>query len=83
MAESALARALAHPNGSINIGFVWVGDNVQGFSRPPAFVRMTKQKRAAALGIIIAPCSKQQVRDEKVHTVQPSNGMVHVPVSQT
>ena len=34
-------------NGSVNIGLLWISDNIQGRSRPQVFVRPQKDKKAA------------------------------------
>jgi len=35
-------------NGSVNIGLLWISDNIQGLSRPQVFVRPEKEKKKAA-----------------------------------
>ncbi len=34
-------------NGSVNIGLLWISDNIKGRSRPKVFVRPEKEKKAA------------------------------------
>lgn len=71
-------------NGSSNIGIVWLGDNVAGFTRPDAFVRKTKPN--ATTGCITKPYSPLRTVGEgrkSPHSNDANDGMVHAPVSQT
>ena len=63
-------------NGSINIGLIWLGDNVKGHKRPDAFVRPNSSNRH-----FTSPLSNSGLRVEKDHTATMQ--IVTVPVSQT
>ena len=56
-------------NGAVNIGILWIGDNVQGRSRPSVFVRPNKMQTETLATIrVVTPPSKQRVRVEKDRT---------------
>ena len=55
-------------NGSVNIGLLWISDNIQGRSRPQVFVRPEKEKTKNGQVYKVAPRSKQRVRVEKDRT---------------
>ena len=62
-------------NGSSNIGTVWLGDRVAGWTRPPPFVRPVKAGNGE-LTSPLTPLSKQRVRAEKA-TQQEQEGVGH------
>ena len=49
--------------GSINIGYIWISDNVVGYTKHAAFVRASKKKTAA--GSSHSPLKTVVCRGEK------------------
>ena len=70
-------------NGSINIGLLWLCDNLEGRSRPSVFERPKKNEVALKRHVASLPAQNSGSRVEKDHTAGSVGQVVAVEVSQT